>query len=80
MSEGKIKTMKDSKVFVAKVLDEWVDEETGKLHRKIAWELLTKEISLGSIKNPNKDIVAIKFEVPREESSFDLGSLFRGLK
>ena len=58
----KIQNISNSKISIARKLGERIDL-SGAKWIKVNWEILKKEVVLGSCKNPNKDILLFKIEV-----------------
>lgn len=63
-----------SRIFFLKKIGENVDKY-GMKRLVGKWKLAKKEINLGSCANPNKQIIAVKFDVP-EEPPTKLSSFF----
>ena len=75
-----MKYVNDCKAQVTRVIDEWIDEETGIKHRQVSKNLTDEPIELGSINKPqNTDIINITITVPRKlkgSGMIDFSKLF----
>ena len=69
----KVKEVKDSKLYIKELVEEWIDEE-GKVHKEYKWRLADTDVNLGSLKKPKKGMVGYKYEVPSDNKK----SIFKG--
>ena len=71
-----IKYLEKSKVSALRVTEEFIQD--GQKFRKVEWSDLYKPLNLGSFRKPqNKDVVAIKIDVPKEETGNVFENLFK---
>ena len=70
---NEIKEVKESNLLIKKIVDIQEDQFGRKIVR-FKWVAPQKNVSLGSVANPNKEILEYKFEVPQKRSG-----LFGGL-
>ena len=77
MTNGRnFKEIPESYIKVLKLRKRWLGED-GQIHQKVEWETLISPVSLGSMKKPNKEIIAFKINsqnTPKEP----FGMFFRG--
>ena len=70
--------IEDSKLIAGKIIGSRIGED-GRTYTKIKWFLCEGEVNIGSLANPNKEIVSLRYESPQENPISDLlGSLFGG--
>ena len=69
----------ESKPLVLKAIGEFIGQD-GKLRVKTKWFLCDEELNLGSSAEPNKEILAIKYESPQSNPMNDLFGGFFGKK
>lgn len=74
----KWKDNENSRISYLKKTDEYTDE-FGKHIVRGKWQIATKELNLGSKKNPNKDILRIEIEVSKDRPKDTLGDLMDNL-
>ena len=68
--------VEESNLLVLKAIGEFIGQD-GKLHVKTKWFLCDEELNLGSSAEPNKEILAIKYETPPPPNP--MSDLFGGL-
>jgi len=66
MKSRKFKEIKESRLLIEVVIKEKYDKFRRRFV-KTRWELAEGVINLGSLSNPNRNIISVKFEVPTEE-------------
>ncbi len=72
--------IEESRLLARKIIGTYVGED-GRTYMKVKWFLCDKETNIGSVANPNKEIVSLRYESPQENSLSDLlGGLFGGRK
>lgn len=67
---------------LTRIIEEWIDEDTGVKHRQVSKEYTDKPIKLGSINKPqNEDIINIKITIPKNidtsSGAIDISKLFK---
>lgn len=63
--------IKDSKLFIGKATGSYIGDD-GKNYTKVKFFLCEKEINIGSLAKPNKEILLLKYETPQVTSFGDL--------
>ena len=70
----------ESKLFVRKILEEYIGED-GRVHVRSEWVLCNTEFNLGSFAKPNKETISFKYEIPQANPFENMfGGLFGGRK
>jgi len=61
MTNEKIKFDKNCELWVQVVVDERMDPRTGKVFRTTEWQKSESDVSLGSMKEPKGNIIAVEW-------------------
>jgi hypothetical protein len=70
--KNKVKKINDTKFYIKKIVDRYTDE-FGRKRIIVQWEEVeTGEVNLGSLANPNENIVSIKWRIPSGRRWFDI--------
>lgn len=78
MKEAKIKEIEDSQISVLRIIGEQQMLD-GSIQRMARWELLTKPLELGSLRNPlNTDVLNVRIDSREPFKGINLGSFFGG--
>lgn len=73
----KIKEIENSELWIQRRVREFIDNQ-GRRMIEFRWELADKEIDLGSLKKPNKNILGFKYEFPQDRPKPLFGTFFGG--
>lgn len=73
----KVKFIDDGELHICMEQGRYIDEN-GKMFIKVKWFKTDQEVDLGSMKEPNKEILKVRYMPPKKEGG-NLPDMFKGL-